>query len=71
MTRFGITATLAAFGLIMIVILKPETAEGVDVALLIMAAFLLGALVAIEAREQHVIFRRNGKEHDASEEREE
>lgn len=64
MTRFGITATLAAFGLIIIVILKPESQEDIDFGLLIMASFLLGALVAVEAREQHIIYRRNGKEHD-------
>lgn len=63
MTRFGITATLAAFGLIMIVVLKPESAEAIDFGLLIMASFLLGALVAVEAREQHIVWKKNGKEH--------
>lgn len=55
MTRFGITSLLGALVLVFVAVLKDTATDEVRNVLLILAAVLVGAFIAVEARHQHVL----------------
>jgi hypothetical protein len=54
-TRFGVTALLASLVLVLFSIVDDRTDNTVEVVLLVLAAVLVGAVVAVEARHQHLL----------------
>ena len=62
MTRFGATALVASLVLVVAAMVKSDTPE-LRGALLLLAGVLIGALIAVEARHQSIVWRQR-REHD-------
>lgn len=64
LTRFGVTSLLGAIVLVLFATLDDQVGDNAQGVLLILAAVLVGAFIAVEARHQHVLSLRERRKED-------